>query len=100
MNMNKLFLAATLVIILLTGIGGVYADRPDHDTNGNRHPNLTEAQQLLDQAVDKINAAQRSNEFDVSGHAQNAKELVDRANTELKAAAARSDDHRHHDHDM
>ena len=98
--MNKLILAAPVVLFLLAGIGGVYADRPDHDTNGNSHPNLIEAQRLLDQTVDKIDAAQRSNEFDLSGHAQNAKELIARASSELKEAAARSDQHRHHDHDM
>jgi len=32
-------------------------------------------------------AAQEANEFDMQGHAQKAKNLLDQANTQLKAAA-------------
>lgn len=52
-----------------------------------RHPNLAAAQRLTDQAWQKIVAAQRANEFDMAGHAQKAKELLDQANRELKQAA-------------
>jgi len=44
-------------------------------------------QRLSQQAWDKIVAAQEANEWDMKGHAQKAKELLDQANKELKEAA-------------
>jgi hypothetical protein len=38
-------------------------------------------------AYQKIVAAQKANEWDVKGHAQKAKELLDQVNQELKLAA-------------
>lgn len=37
--------------------------------------------------VGRITEAQRADEWDMNGHAAKAKELLDQANTELKAAA-------------
>ncbi|MGP8250707.1 MAG: hypothetical protein ACLQHF_01655 [Terracidiphilus sp.] len=54
---------------------------------GPRHPNLVAAQQLIDQAIYKITAAQQANEFDMGGHAQNAKNLLMQAKGEIRAAA-------------
>lgn len=54
---------------------------------GGRHPNLAAAQRLTDQAYNKIVAAQQANEWDMDGHAAKAKDLLDQANRELKAAA-------------
>jgi len=51
------------------------------------HPNLAAAQRHLDQAFEKINAAQAANEWDMDGHAAKAKDLIDQASRELKAAA-------------
>jgi hypothetical protein len=45
------------------------------------------AQRLSDQAYQKIVAAQQANEWDMDGHAQKAKELLDQVNRELKQAA-------------
>jgi hypothetical protein len=42
---------------------------------------------LTEQAYNKITAAQQANEWDLDGHAAHAKELLDQANNELKAAA-------------
>jgi len=44
-------------------------------------------QRLVRQAFAKITAAQRANEWDLGGHAQKAKELLDQVNVELKEAA-------------
>jgi hypothetical protein len=55
--------------------------------SGKRHPNLAAAQRLTDQAYAKVMAAQQANEFDMDGHAQKAKDLLDQANQELKQAA-------------
>ena len=42
---------------------------------------------ILDQAYQKITAAQVANEFDMNGHAAKAKELLQQADKELKEAA-------------
>ena len=52
-----------------------------------RHPNLAEAQSLIQSAMDKISAAQAANEFDMGGHAARAKALLAQAYSEVKLAA-------------
>jgi hypothetical protein len=69
-------------------VGGVaIAQRPKENVSGRRHPNIAAAQRLTTQAWEKIKAAQEANEFDMAGHAQKAKNLLEEANKELKAAA-------------
>lgn len=63
------------------------AQNPPVRDIGRRHPNLAAAQRLTDQAYNRIVAAQQANEWDLDGHAQKAKELLDGANRELKMAA-------------
>jgi len=53
-----------------------------------RHPNLTAAQSLCEQAFEKLTAAQHANEFDRNGHAAKAKELLEQVNQQIKMAAA------------
>jgi hypothetical protein len=79
---------STLVLgsMLLVG-GAALAQRPKQNVSGGRHPNIAAAQRLSAQAWQKIVAAQEANEFDMQGHAQKAKELLDQANKELKLAA-------------
>ncbi len=60
---------------------------PERNVSPGRHPNIAAAQRLCDQAFNKIVAAQQANEWDMDGHAQKAKDLLDQANRELKAAA-------------
>jgi hypothetical protein len=48
---------------------------------------LAAAQWLSQQAYEKVVAAQQANEWDMQGHAQKAKDLLDEANRELKQAA-------------
>jgi hypothetical protein len=55
---------------------------------GPRHPNLEAAQRLIDQAYQRISAAQQANEWDMHGHAAKAKDLLDQASREVKMAAA------------
>jgi hypothetical protein len=52
-----------------------------------RHPNLIAAQRFIQQAYEKIVAAQQANEYDMNGHAQKAKLLLDEVSRELKEAA-------------
>jgi len=68
----------------------VLAQKPAQNVSPKRHPNLAAAQRLCDNAYQKIVAAQQANEFDLAGHAQKAKELLDQANNELKQAATTS----------
>ena len=67
--------------------------QPERNINPNRHPNLAAAQRLCDQAYSRIQDAQHANEWDMDGHAQKAKELLDQANRELKAAAEAANHH-------
>ena len=60
---------------------------PAENVNPHNHPNLAAAQRLVDQAFNKISAAQQANEWDMNGHAAKAKDLLDQANHELKEAA-------------
>jgi len=61
--------------------------QPERNVSGARHPNLAAAQRLSQQAFERIVEAQKANEWDMRGHAQKAKALLEQANEELKAAA-------------
>lgn len=83
-----LIVASTLAIA-----GGLALAQPEHDISARRHPNLAAAQRLTQEAWEKITAAQAANEFDMHGHAQKAKDLLDRASHELKEAAEEANHH-------
>jgi hypothetical protein len=83
-NRNSLLKLAG-VLVLLGGLA--IAQRPKENISPGRHPNLAAAQRLSQQAWQKIVAAQEANEFDMQGHAQKAKGLLDEVNRELKLAA-------------
>jgi hypothetical protein len=68
-------------------IGGLAIAQPERNINAGRHPNLAAAQRLSQQAFEKIVEAQRANEWDLDGHAQKAKALLEQANEQLRAAA-------------
>jgi len=82
---NRL-LTAVLGTLLLAG-GVAVAQRPARNVSGARHPNLAAAQQLSRQAFNRVVQAQKANEWDMQGHAQKAKDLLDQVNNELKQAA-------------
>jgi hypothetical protein len=79
-------IVAVTSVLLLTG-SLIFAQRPARNVNPNRHPNLASAQRLVQQAFERIVAAQKANEWDLNGHAQKAKELLDQVSHELKEAA-------------
>jgi hypothetical protein len=68
-------------------VGGIAIAQPERNVSGARHPNIAAAQRLSRQAFEKVVEAQRANEWDMNGHAQKAKGLLEQANEELKAAA-------------
>jgi hypothetical protein len=78
----KIVIISCVVVGLLIGLT-VYA----RDVSYRRHPNLAEAQTLIQRAIDRVSAAQRDHEWDLGGHASKAKALLDEAYTEIKLAA-------------
>jgi hypothetical protein len=82
-------LVPVLASLLLIG-GSATAQRPEKDISKGRHPNLAAAQRLSRQAWERIVQAQQANEWDLAGHAQKAKNLLDEVNNELKQAAEAS----------
>ncbi len=79
-------LAALFGSLLVIG-GAAVAQAPKTNVSGARHPNLAAAQRMSKNAYDKIIEAQKANEWDMAGHAQKAKDLLDQVNSELKLAA-------------
>ena len=83
---NSFLVSCLLGASLLLG-GVVLAQQPARNVNPHLHPNLAAAQRLSEQAYNKIIAAQQANEWDMNGHAQKAKDLLEQVNRELKLAA-------------
>ncbi len=83
--MKKRILMIAASVALLAGVA--LAQKPERDISHKHHPNLAAAQRLSQQAWEKIVAAQQANEWDLQGHAQKAKGLLDQVNSELKLAA-------------
>jgi hypothetical protein len=73
--------------------GTAFAKKPVTNV-GARHPNLAAAQRLIEQAHDRITAAQKANEFDFGGHAAKAKDLLEQAAREIKEAAETANEKR------
>ncbi len=87
MKRRNLFVGVVLALAMLC-TGPVFAQKkPAQNVSHKRHPNLAAAQRLSAQAFQRIIDAQQANEWDLAGHAQKAKELLDEANKELKQAA-------------
>jgi ABC-type uncharacterized transport system substrate-binding protein len=86
--------ALIAVAFLALGATLASAQRPARNVSPGRHPNLAAAQRLCQDAFEKIVVAQKVNEFDMNGHAQKAKELLEQASNELKQAAEASNEHR------
>jgi hypothetical protein len=83
---SKLFLTAAAAASLLF-LGSLALGQPKQNVSAGKHPNLAAAQRMSENAYNKIVAAQQANEWDMQGHAQKAKNLLEQVNTELKAAA-------------
>ena len=83
--MKRIIVAVVLCASVVAG--AAFAKEPVRNISAKKHANLAAAQKLVDQAFDKITAAQKANEYDMEGHAAKAKDLLEQANTELKAAA-------------
>ncbi len=93
--MTKRTVLAGILGAALLASGAVYAQKPARNVSGRRHPNLAEAQRASAHAFEKIVQAQKANEWDMEGHAQKAKELLEQANSELKLAAGAANTNAH-----
>ena len=85
--MRKFIIGTALALSIVTPLSIALAKDPVQNVNKNKHPNIAAAQKLGVEAFEKIEAAQKANEFDMDGHAQKAKDLLKQANDELKLAA-------------
>lgn len=88
---RNLWIGIVLSLALLC-TGFVFAQKPVKNVSSKKHPNLAAAQRLSAQAYDKVIAAQKANEWDLGGHAQKAKDLLEQVNQELKQAAETSNE--------
>lgn len=76
--MKKIIVAALMGALI--GVSAMALAHP-------KHPNLAAAHELVVKAIEKIDAAQKANDFDMAGHAAKAKDLLTQAEGELKQAA-------------
>jgi hypothetical protein len=94
-KVKRKLLAAAAGALLMAG-GVVYAAKPANNVGKRHHPNIHAAQVHAREAWNKIVAAQKANEWDMEGHAQKAKELLDQVNNELKIAAGEANENAGH----
>ncbi len=85
--MRKPSLKIALAALALVGLLAGCVTAPE----GPRHPNLVAAQELIENAIAKVQAAQRANEFDMGGHAARAKALLEQASEQIRLAAEAAD---------
>jgi hypothetical protein len=57
------------------------------------HPNIIAARQDAEHAINKMQQAQKANEYDMGGHAKKAEELLAQAVEEMKQAAMADNKH-------
>ncbi len=62
-------------------------DIPEPNVSETKHANIAKAQSYIESAYTSVVAAQKANEYDLGGHAEKAKTLLEQAQKELKLAA-------------
>jgi hypothetical protein len=86
--MRRNFFTGSVLAAALMFSGAVMAQKkPVQNVSAKKHPHIAAAQRASGQAYQQILDAQKANEWDLEGHAQKAKELLDQVNNELKQAA-------------
>lgn len=90
MRTSSLLRASFVAIACLAPAGIAFARGPAQNVRPANHPNLAAAQKLSEEAFEKLEAAQKANEWDLDGHAQKAKAALELANAEMKQAAEAS----------
>jgi hypothetical protein len=87
MIIKKDMLIGTAMGLILGCSVGVFAQSVPVVDIGQRHGNLRAAQQYIQAAWQRIDAAQVDNNYNLGGHAGRAKDLLTQADEELKLAA-------------
>ncbi len=77
--------AAVLSTLFLCAV--TLAQEPVADIDKRIHPNLAEAQRLMIQANQYLTNAQKANKYDMKGHDEKARQLLQQAAQEVKLAA-------------
>jgi hypothetical protein len=83
---RSIFVALALAAPLGLALAESPAPKKPPSKSAEAHPNLEVAQRLVAQAVNKLEAAQQANEYDLGGHAAKAKELLRQAKIEIEIA--------------
>lgn len=93
MNVRNLVFGSALGMGLIAG-GIVLAQGPPAENiDPARHPHLAASQHHVLEAYRELGEAQRANDWDMEGHAVHARELLDQASREMKAAAEAANHH-------
>jgi hypothetical protein len=92
MVFKKDMLIGTALGLVLGCSGAIFAQTPVVNI-GDRHGNLRAAQQSIVSAWQRIDEAQRDNDYQLGGHAGRAKDLLVQADEELKQAAITANQH-------
>jgi apolipoprotein N-acyltransferase len=90
----KRILLITVALCVAFTLGAVvFAQQPRVDV-GERHGNMRAAQELIQQAWQKVDEAQKDNNYNLGGHAGRAKELLSQASEQIKLSAEAANAHR------
>lgn len=85
--MKRGVLRNLIIGVIVVGLLSVSFTVFAQQVSAKRHPNLAAAQEFIQQAIEKITAAQQANNYDMKGHAAKAKELLNQAYNEIWQAA-------------
>lgn len=84
---GRAFVAGGILSAVLACPGVLAAQQPTVDIDTDGHGNLSSAQEYVSMAWQRIDRAQKVNNYDMGGHAARAKELLEQADAEIRAAA-------------
>jgi DnaJ-class molecular chaperone len=84
-----------VVIAGLVTVATIAVAQTVQNVDPDRHGNLAAAQSLIAQAYERMTDAQRSNNYELGGHAARAKQLLSEAATEIGLAAMTADGRRY-----
>ena len=94
MNVRNVVLGSVVGLGLFAGGFLAAQGPPAENIDGARHPHLAAAQHHIREAWGEVNEAQHANDWDMDGHAEHARALLDQAAAELKASAEAANHHR------
>jgi hypothetical protein len=92
--MSKQVRMVTVALCALLALAGYLLAQEPPVNVGERHGNMRAAQQLIQQAWQKVDAAQQDNNYNLGGHAGRAKELLRQASEEIHLSADAANSHR------